>query len=90
MINCAYPINGCLTSHINQVKMLQSQQASIAYQTFSYQIMNQVINSFSPPKKQLTWDELYKIAFPNDPIQAISQKAIKKIKDKYAWLDEYS
>ncbi len=94
---CYNYLNNCNTtqsdlasqSTLSQVQQMCNYTSALASNMRS--MLNYTMNTAEPPcrKKILTWDELYKIAFPNDPIQVISQKVIKKIKEKYAWLDEY-
>lgn len=90
--NCYSPyyIDSCGMSQASQLDLLRLQQANTY---ITQKLINQLDYRFCQTqnqKKILTLDELYKIAFPVDPIQDVSKKEIEKIKAKYAWLNEYA
>lgn len=92
-----YYVNDCCATQniASQVEMLRTQQMCDYRSALASTCMNPMLNYTmsipEPPrrKKVLTWDELYKIAFPYDPIHDYTIEAVKKIKAKYAWLEEY-
>lgn len=66
--------------------MINQSQMQYIVNPVNYGMLNmdsKCVNSY-PVKKRLTLDDMYKLAFPFDPIRVWSEKKCKEIEKKYA------